>query len=207
MYFAGTAARASAIPTPSTGMTTYIGATGTATIPQIESYTGAAFQTLYGMTQLANVSFTSVADVSIDNVFSSTYQNYVIKLVITTASAGTLALRLRDGSGDSTGTAYSYGAMQIVTNVWAALDNSAGANSFNVGYNSGSVPVGSTVNLYNPNVAARTGYDYQSQYNSLGLFGGGSNSTTTQWTGMKILSGAGGGNITGNIRVYGMRNA
>jgi len=78
MYFAGTAARASAIPTPSTGMTTYIGTTGTASIPQIETYTGSAWQTPYGLTQLANVSYTAASSITIDNVFTSQYANYKI---------------------------------------------------------------------------------------------------------------------------------
>ena len=205
MNFAGTAARASAIPTPSTGMTTYIGTTGTASIPQIETYTGSAWQTPYGQTLVANVNFTSAADINIDNVFSSAYQNYVIKLSINTSAAVTLAMRLRDGSGDSTGTNYQFSAMQIVTNVWASLDNSTGQNFWNIGYNSGSVPVSSTVNISNPNVAARTSYDYSGSYNQLGLFGGGMQSATTQWTGFKVLVGS--GTITGNVRVYGLRNS
>jgi hypothetical protein len=188
-------------------MTSYIGVTGTASIPQIEVYTGSAWQTPYGLTQIANVSFTSVADVSIDNVFSSTYTNYVIETNINTANVGLLALRLRDGSGDSTGTNYQYTAQQIVTTAWSNLDNSTGANSWNIGYNSSAVPLGSTVKLYGPNVAARTSYNFQSAYNNLALYGGGIQSATTQWTGFKIFNSSGGGNITGNIRVYGLRNS
>ena len=83
MNFAGTAARASAIPTPSTGMTTYIGTTGTASIPQIETYTGSAWQTPYGMTLVANVSFTTASAIAVDNVFTSAYENYRVVITAT----------------------------------------------------------------------------------------------------------------------------
>ena len=88
MVFGGTAARSSAIPTPSTGMTSYIGTTGTASIPQIETYTGSAWQTPYGMTLVANVPFTTASAVQVDNVFTSAYDSYEI-IFSTSAFSGT----------------------------------------------------------------------------------------------------------------------
>jgi hypothetical protein len=88
MYFAGTAARSSAIPTPSTGMTTYIGVTGTASIPQIETYTGSAWQTPYGLTLVAKANFTGASTATLANVFSSAYDNYFIVIDDAVAATG-----------------------------------------------------------------------------------------------------------------------
>ena len=80
--------RSAAIPTPTTGMVTYVGDTGTdsSTIPQIETYTGSAWQTPYGLTQVANASFTTAASISIDNVFNSNFQNYLVKMRLSAVS-------------------------------------------------------------------------------------------------------------------------
>ena len=204
MYFGGTAARASAIPTPSTGMTTYIGTTGTATIPQIETYTGSAWQTPYGLTQIVNASASAAATITLDNVFNTTYENYKIEFNLTGSTPALVRIRLRDGSGDSTGTNYRFSSQQIVGGSWANLDNSTTENAFTVGFNGG-IRSSGTINLYCPNVAVLTSYNAASSYEQYGTYGGGTLNVSTQWTGLKIFATS--GTITGNVRVYGMRNS
>jgi hypothetical protein len=121
MYFAGTAARSSAIATPTTGMTTYIGTTGTAVIPQIESYTGAAWQSLGGLTQVANVTVSAAASVTIDNVFTSAFQNYRI---IWRPSAGSGVMNLE------TRTAGATNSLNYFTAVWGYAYTGATAGIF-----------------------------------------------------------------------------
>ena len=204
MYFGGTAARASAIPTPTTGMTSYIGVTGTATIPQIETYTGSAWQTPYGLTQIVNASASAAATITLDNVFNTTYENYRIEFNLTSSASGLIRIRLRDGSGDSTGTNYKFSAQQIVGGSWANLDNSTTENAFTCGFNDVTRASGS-VNLYSPNIANLTSYNAQSSYQQYGTYAGGTINVSTQWTGFKIYATS--GNITGNVRVYGVRNS
>jgi hypothetical protein len=95
MVFGGTAARSSAIPTPTTGMTSYIGTTGTASIPQIETYTGSDWQTPYGLTLVANVNFSAASVVAIDNVFTASYDNYRIVVFAEGSANASAAFVLR----------------------------------------------------------------------------------------------------------------
>jgi len=78
-------------------MTSYISTTGTATIPQIETYTGSAWQTPYGMTEVANVSFSAASSVTVDNVFTSAYDSYKIVGSFLTSTAAYILLRVRSG--------------------------------------------------------------------------------------------------------------
>ena len=133
MYFAGTAARASAIPTPSTGMTSYIGVTGTATIPQIETYTGSQWQTPYGMTLLANVSYTGAASVSLDNVFTTTYDNYRILFEWDKASGAPTRQWYNYIKSDGTAYTGTYSVGNFNSQIGATGTNNLGANYTNYG--------------------------------------------------------------------------
>jgi hypothetical protein len=157
-----------------------------------------------GLHLLNTTTFTSVSTVTIDSIFNSTYENYKIEFNMVASTPALLRIRFRDGSGDSTGTNYRYTSQQIVNTAWANLDNSNAANEFTIGYNGGA-RYGGTINIYNPNVSALTNYNAQSSYEQYATYAGGSINATTQFTGIKFLQSA--GNVTGNIRVYGIRNS
>jgi hypothetical protein len=108
MNFATSAARSSAIPTPTEGMTSYISTTGTASIPQIETYTGSQWQTPYGLTLLNSTSIPAATQVSVNNVFTSAYRNYLVLIDVTkhTGSTINLSMRLRAGGVDNTAAVY-----------------------------------------------------------------------------------------------------
>ncbi len=91
MYFGGTAARASAIPTPSTGMTTYNQTSG-----QLETYNGSAYIGMSGLQLIKKQTVgTGVSSVEVTSAFSATYENYRIIYSGGTQSASTfLALKL-----------------------------------------------------------------------------------------------------------------
>jgi hypothetical protein len=87
MNFTTVAARSSAIPTPTTGMVSYVGDTGSdsatgATIvdvPQIQAYTGSAWQNIDGLTLVAKATIgTGVTSIVMNNVFSAEFENYRI---------------------------------------------------------------------------------------------------------------------------------
>lgn len=210
MNFAGTAARSSAIATPTTGMTTYIGTTGTATIPQLEVYTGSAFQTPYGLTQVANVSVSGASDVTIDNCFTSTYSNYLVVMSMT--SLGTFAAYLR----------YRAAGATLTDNIFSvSMSNSITAPTPAGGSRSDSFaqvfpvyatnPSSAAITFYNPAISGRTyysglattGVSATDQGNSL-ISGG--NRVNTVVDGF-VYTTAGGSTLTGNVRVYGLRNS
>ena len=209
MYFAGTAARSSAIPTPSTGMTSYIGTTGTASIPQIETYTGSAWQTPYGSTLLANVTF-AAASVAVDNVFTTTYDNYKIEINCTafTGTDADLVVYFRAGGADaSTG----YFSERLVSADTVIQANRVAYGRF--GFISNAYPTftNPSINLANPRLARRTTWNSSSVYvTNAGApyqnFNSGYQDTVTAFDGLKILLSAG-TSFSGNLRIYGMRNS
>ena len=106
MVFAGTAARASAIPSPSAGMVAYSTATN------LEYYDGAAWEPIAaasGLTFLDSDTFSAVASVSLPaDTFTSTYTNYKVVFVVNAADATRQVFaRMRASGSDSTSAIYN----------------------------------------------------------------------------------------------------
>jgi hypothetical protein len=95
MNFASSAARSSAIPTPTEGMTTYVQDRN-----QIESYDGAEWRGMSGLQLVKKQAIdTGVASVTVTNAFSATYANY--KIIVSDGIGSTAqAIGLRLGTSD-----------------------------------------------------------------------------------------------------------
>jgi hypothetical protein len=213
MNFAGTASRASAIPTPSTGMTSYIGVTGTATIPQIEVYTGSAWQTPYGLTQVANVSFTSAATVTLDNIFTSTYRSYKIVFGVTTKTTNSdvnMQFR-RAGSTLSGATTYRYSSVRSFATTIDTYPNTTGLGFIASSTLANTQSLYYDIEVFDPSTTTDTHFKTRwMAYDSVNF-----TQTTTQ--GLYFESGAGNcdgmiftptaGSVTGFVKVYGYRSA
>jgi hypothetical protein len=194
-------------------MVTYVGDTGTespsSTIPQIETYTGSAWQTPYGMTLIGKLDFTSVSSWAINNIFTSTYANYYVAMSITSVSSNcSIGLRL-----GTTGTPVS-SAIYNGGGYYSANDSNAGAfvgatyTYLNVGSGDAGKEHFSQAVIFSPQLATRTGYF--SEGNISGSTGyaykyGGNTTTTTAYTDLSSFVSS--GNISGTVRVYGYRNA
>jgi hypothetical protein len=208
MVFGGTAARASAIPTPSTGMTSYIGTTGTATIPQIESYTGSAWQTPYGTTLISKVDFTTQSSVAIDNVFTTAYDNYIMHLTyVGTTNAGLRAVYRTSVPAD-VATGYYWGS--VYTGLSAGPARAGGANVAYLELGTTSSGSGGTMHVSNiGDIALAKSTKHQlnnfSQYGSdiETNAGGAVNVNATAYAGIRIHTSS--GTITGTVRIYGVR--
>jgi hypothetical protein len=120
MNFTTVAARSSAIPTPTTGMVSYVGDTGSdsatnATIvdvPQIQAYTGSDWQNMDGLTLVAKANIgTAVSSVTVTNAFSATYENYKVIISNGVGSAGAAPLAVRLGA---TITGYDYNQIYML---------------------------------------------------------------------------------------------
>jgi hypothetical protein len=212
MNFAGTAARSSAIATPTTGMTTYIGTTGTATIPQLETYTGSAWQTPYGLTQVANVSFTSATAVQVENVFTATYDAYMIQFIINGFAGGSTAVLMQVVSGSTpNNTAGNYqtcGLEQPYSSgtISTTFNNGSGA-SLSIG-RLDSARQGGSFQTYLINPFATQFTTMQSTYTDGGYHGrsAGIINVNTSYNGMRFFLNSGSA-VTGLIRIYGLRNS
>jgi hypothetical protein len=216
MYFAGTAARSSAIPTPSTGMTSYIGVTGTATIPQIETYTGSTWETPYGHTLIADVPIPSaVASVAIDNCFSSRFDEYIIYTSgFSSSTVDALNLQMRDGSGNVGGTGYTFTGIEKINDNTFTSRLGVSTSSWRVG-TTGASGGGSyqTMRISSPFLTRNTALYSSSVCTVPGSVGvvwnefAGSLLTNASYTGLNLFIFTGGQTLSGgNIRIFGVRN-
>jgi len=211
MVFGGTAARSSAIPTPSTGMTSYIGVTGTASIPQIETYTGSQWQTPYGQTLLANASFTTASTITVANVFSATYDSYRVVISNLTTSTDTgLSVRIGNAATGYYWCEISGGSSYSGTS--AAASNANNQTSYAPGIvTNASGRTGGWIEIQNPFLATTT--SIQSQGSDARTSGAGTRivsgflNNTNSYTDFYMASAVGGSTMSGTIRIYGYRNS
>jgi hypothetical protein len=103
--FADSAARATAIPSPTDGQFTYLQDTNTP-----EFYNGSAYVpvgTAPGLVLISSDTFTTAGSVAINNCFNGTYRNYKIMLDYAGNTSTNVSLRMRvSGSDNSTANSY-----------------------------------------------------------------------------------------------------
>jgi len=209
-------------PTGATGVTGSTGATGSAAssgLIQIvpASVTVAGAGSSGSVDANGKVTFGTCTSVSVNDCFSSTYQNYRIIFNITSTTATTsFGLRMRVSGSDNSSSNYYYCSMVGRQDSATAAFTTIGSNGAQT---TGYVPVrgenatsnsSGSVDIYNP---FETGYTswvgLGSQPNSTnGMWMQQSFNTmtvTTSYTGFTLYP-ADAGNATGFIRVYGYKN-
>jgi len=215
MNFATVAARSSAIPVPSTGMVSYVGDTGsetpTSNIPQIQAYTGAAWESVYGLTLLAKTTATSGDSVVFTNVFDDTYDFYQITINnLRATNAQSIGLRLGAANtnyywAEATGPTYPTASGAV------NASNGNATTFFTTGIVCGTTTTetgSGTMFLDNPFLSINTNYHCLGVDPRSGGAGprvvSGVQQSTTSFTGFTILSTNGTFNSI-NVRVYGVR--
>jgi hypothetical protein len=164
-----------------------------------------------GLVLVASNTFSAATSLSINNCFTSTYDNYRVMLTVTAAS-GVVAVNLRlRVSGTDSSTTYTTQQLQVTGTSVAGGRTGAGntGTEWQVANTSASLPVGINGDIFGPQRAAATSINFTSNFPSgsatIEMYSG-SHSTATSYDGLSILAAAG-GNITGFIRVYGYRNS
>jgi hypothetical protein len=200
MSFAGTAARGSAIATPVAGMTTYLEDS-----KNLEIYDGTSYASPSGMTLIATASPSASTEVIFNNVFSSAYQNYTIYFNISGTSAASLTARLIS-SGTPATTNYIWQYFEA-DGASAEGARDAISGSWNFGATRTSGRTFGTIEVSNPFAAAESSYRafLQDPKSSASIqLRAGAHTTASSYDGIRIVPAS--GNITGSIRVYGVRN-
>ena len=209
MVFGGTAARSSAIGTANfeEGMLTYL-----TDVDKLQVYTGSSFQDVYppaatsqGMTLINTTSFSGVASQAINNVFTTTYDNYLIVIgELIGSTTATCQFKLRVGGVDNS-TSYYWGLS--MTNSLAAAVLSGGSNTdhFRIGNLVNAVRGFATFSVNAPFLTKETLFA-GSLFNEFGgaLAGGGSgglHASATSFDGFNIIAST--GTVTGKVSVYG----
>ena len=208
MVFGGTAARASAIPTPSTGMVSYVGDNGTetpsSTIPQIEAYTGASWQNLGGLTLLASYPYTAVSSIVMDNIFTTAYENY--RLIITGTGSANVEWNFNFRTGGVANGFGFYGA-GFYTAFNGVTANFKSANNTLVApiISGGTGGVGAVIEAIHPRSGSSAIVQGQFHYQPGGYNAfAGYNAPSGNYDGFALTPTS--GTTTGRIRVYGYRN-
>ena len=164
-----------------------------------------------GLVLLNTTTFSAQSTVSINNAFSSTYDNYKVLVNLNSVSTtlnGQLRLRV-SGTDDTSGFHYSSGISTIPTTTTISNWNYQGTTTFipfRANSSNGNGLGVSEINLFNPAKSIITIVTYNSltnfgdtQFN----IGGGQHFVNTAYDGFSLIASA--GNMTGTIEVYGYK--
>ncbi len=161
-----------------------------------------------GLVLLNSTTVSSASSVSVDSLFSSTYDNYlIIPRVSGTLNSG-LSMKLRSSGSDDSSANYSYQSL-TGQSTSATATNSSSQTSWVVGSSYSINYPAQDILLVAPNLPARTSYRASfTQDGGSAIFYrtfAGDLATSTQYTGMTIYP-ASGGTFSGVIRTYGYSN-
>jgi hypothetical protein len=222
--FATSAARATAIPSPTDGQYTYLQDTNST-----EFWNGSAWQTagvtpglnLITPTSIANsggsasasggaVTFTAVNSISLNGVFTSTYDNYrIIFSGLGSSSGADVSLRLRNAGTDLTAATYDWVISRVNYAGTQTLFGSTLQTSFGQISNISTYLTGFGIDMFNPFATAFTSYYGLSQGISASVGGlasiHGLSRDASSYSSFSLIAGT--GTITGIIRVYGYKNS
>jgi hypothetical protein len=153
---------------------------------------------------LGNVTFTTVSSVSLNDVFSSTYENYMVVLnVISSAADNIIRLRLRASGSDASGSDYTSQAL-VIFSTTVSGSRITSASSLDI-FRQDTSWNGATSFIHKPNLATATQFNTSNAWSlegaRIGLYTG-SHSLTTAYTGFSLIPAT--GTITGTLRVYGI---
>jgi uncharacterized protein YifE (UPF0438 family) len=158
-----------------------------------------------GLVHIATESFTAVSSVSLNDVFSATYENYFVIMKFTASTTGGLSLRLRASGSDNT--ANSYQRQRLIVNgstVGGANNTDTSAVLTNYGTTLNSLES----NIFNPFTSEETGVitsAKSSEGTTMMNFSVTSHRVSSSFDGMSLIPIT--GNITGTLRVYGYANS
>ena len=202
--FSNSAARTAAITSPVEGQMTYLEDTN-----QYASWTGSAWVSPYGMTLLSTTNVSSATSVTVSNVFSSSFQNYVIKWTGTGAATSTNSVTFDLANSGTRANLSSWAG--IVAYGWNSSPGLTSGYSFNqtglATWVVGNLISGGEILIHNPAVAARTvimtdslsvsSSDFYKQYQH------GAHVVSTAYDGFFLSCATA---LTGTLRVYGLRD-
>lgn len=163
-----------------------------------------------GLVHLHTETFSAVSSVSMDNVFSSTYDNYRIVFVGTlSATEADISVRMRAGGVDATTTNYAFFLFAQGVNNTGYNQRNTGDSKWIAGRLGTSGTSSCSFDLFGPASAARTTFHSQNlgdgTTTTFVQVGSGTHTLSNSYDGITIFPG--GNNMTGTIRIYGYRNS
>jgi len=156
-----------------------------------------------GLTLINTTSFSGVTSISLNNVFSATYDKYKIIVKTTHVSSAKVEFRYRVGGVDASGSNYdtqrsseagtsSTANTRTLSGTIHSLGTNADTQHFNI------------IELQDPFLASNSGLLYFESNGANIDTAGGAHTLSTSYDGFTLFSSA--GNFSGTIRVYGYAN-
>ena len=165
------------------------------------------------MTLVTSTTMSAVTSKSIDSIFTTTYDNYIINFTMLTSASDNISFRLRASGADDTSSFYDYvGIRGRNAGTLVVADTALAASSWQfMGTVEPTYYVTYQVLLTGPKLARNTSFqgrvDSLRTDSSFAYFGTTGNfRTSTAFDGIKIYTN-GGATMTGEIRVYGLQNS
>lgn len=174
------------------------------------TWTVVGIATVPGLVKITDSTFTSVSTLSINNCFTSTYDNYRIVVNFTGSTSADVYMRLRVGGADSTGSVYYGTTFRAAANGTTSVVYADNPNAFWPLAKMDTNRTSYSQDIYRPAIAAITTHTASGTMpmpgvaNSAASFGGGYHDAATAYDGFTIYPTS--GNFTGTLRVYGYRN-
>jgi hypothetical protein len=180
------------------------GATAIQTLADdIDTTLGVYAPSTSGLTLINTTSFSAVASQSINDVFSTTYDNYLVLVQgVGSGASSDLNFRLRVGGADASGaTDYVRPALYNAQNS-STVANAGGAASSSgyLGFTSNDRFVTNTT-FFNPFLSNQTFNTFQNYGANYQIWGGNRHALTTSYTGLTLIIAA--GTMTGVAQIFG----
>ena len=151
------------------------------------------------------VTYSAAATVSVNGCFNSTYDNYLVMADGYQSVEGFVNMRLRLSGTDSSAASYSYQRFSAQSTTLSG-SNSSSQTSGTLGVFTTTDRNALRVDLFGPALAANTKYFSNCTYggSNLEIFPG-AHIVATAYDGFSLFPAS--GNMTGTLRVYGLRNS
>jgi hypothetical protein len=163
------------------------------------------FANAAGLVKINTTTFSAVSSQSINNVFSATYDNYLLLVEgVGSAASGDFEFRLRVGGVDASG-ASDY----VVPSLYNAQNSSTVANLGGAPQSSGVLGFTSnerfvtTSTIFNPFLSQPTFNTFHNYGANYQIWGGTRHALTTSYTGLTLIVST--GSITGTASIYGFK--
>jgi len=159
------------------------------------------------LTFIASSSPSGATTLTMDNVFTSTYQNYLLVGSFDGSADATVRIRFRTGGTDNTNTNYNYAVIYAPNSGSISIAGGATGDDNGKFANSGSSGrCYFSATILSPQTAEQTGWMSNGyRFSSARTDHFGNFSATTQFDGFKLYPD--GGNFTGTVRLYGLANS
>jgi hypothetical protein len=158
------------------------------------------------VTSTGAVTFSAASSVSLNDVFSATYDTYKIIIDVTKSTSLALILKLRVGGADNSSSLYQT-QIQTYSNTTVGANRQTNTTSFQIGNTSDSPEFG-VIEFLNPFAAKATAMSSKTNSTYSGTissrYGDAGHNSTTSFDGFSVITST--GTITGTIRVYGYKN-